>query len=184
MSDMDFYIDVIPEAAHVSRDIHARLLMAAHYCQVKNENVAVAWPDWSVKSSEFGLIFRVFGGVQALSIYLGQISGLTQNNLVKVPVIKPVPQTTKRHYFYRDRTVDRGSSASARARLQRRAIARGEAPKTIEEKPRTGGEHTLFMVSNHRPSGLIPFHIQRGLGAECATSSGKEYGLCVSLPDF
>jgi hypothetical protein len=173
------YLDVTLRTPEVGRDLHARLLTAAHHRILAGDALAVAWPEWRHEQGDFGCLFRVFGDADAVGRYADGVAPLTARELIFLTPVAAVPDVAPHVVFARDRGIDRFSPSATR-RMTQRAIARGRAFHPTRA-PRTGA-HALALKSSS--TGSI-FHLfVRRENRVSTTNGGSRYGLGYAVPDF
>ena len=176
------YVDLMIREGGVAHELHARLLLALHYKVAGGAALAASWPDWRDQPGEFGLLFRVFGNEAHLKEYLEVVAPLVTAGLIRVFAVTPVPDTSAKVCFSRDRSHDAVSPSAAR-RLARRASDRGEVwQSTRDGQPREAGDHYLIIPSASQ-NRIFRMYVQRGRKA-AASSTSASYGLGHLLPDF
>ena len=179
---MNRYADVDILEPAISRDIHARLLLATHLRIAGGAELRVSWPEWRDGGDDFGLLFRIFGDDDAIGKWLESISPLVKAGLVRAHPIAAVPSDVSGSVaFVRDRRPDR-FSPSAAARLARRAAVRGEEWTGGSAKP-SGRWHVLNMPSSTTGQSL-GFHVARRLDCVGDCGGGRAYGLGHPVPAF
>lgn len=181
MGQPSHYLDILLREPTIGHELHARLLVAAHFRIANGDELAVSWPDFRNTPGEFGLLFRVFGSAQALGSYIEAIAPLTAGQLVRLFPVSPVPDVTGKVCFERERTLEKQFSPSRAARRQRRALARGEAAPPVTQTSAARPKHFLWMQSKTTEQTFALSIVRKPSGS---ADGGRNYGLGFELPDF
>lgn len=183
MSAFSHYIDVMLREGGIAHDLHARLLLAAHFRIAAGDKLAVAWPDWrDHQPGEFGLLCRVFGVPDALASYGELIAPLGHAQLVRTFPVQAVPDTPSQISFVRNRRQDK-FSPSAAARLTRRAEARGETWKGPSRCPPDPEIAHFLSIPSTSAQRTFRLYVSRVTGSQEARG-GEAYGLGMVIPNF
>lgn len=169
----ELYMDVLIKRPEIARDLHARLLHAAHQVQTDSWDLAVSFPDWRKNPGEFGLLFRLFGAnQQILDAYRGYVAVLVENELIRLFPVLPVPQTQRATCFARDQHINKSGPAAARRRVRR-----GGA----EEVPAMPRRCTHWLNLRSSSGHTFALAVRK---CNSAQQGGHQYGLGFLLPDF
>ena len=177
---LSHYLDIVIKRPEVGRQLHARLLMAVHLCNPQASGLAVTWPDWGHFGGDFGLVLRVLGSEDALSLIKTKVAGLVDAKLVFCLAINSIPATSETVCYKRDRSFESLSACRVR-RLKKRAEGRGE---DFSLEPSLGEvDHWLPMQSLSTQNNFT-----LGIKKVCVRSAAAEtvdsYGLGLRVPAF
>ena len=180
------YIELHAPDNASARSYFKRVILAVHERNSAGGELVVDWPKWASSANYFGSIMRMFGSVEQLELLRARLKGIAwpKKGAPHVSAILDVPSGAKITWmFKRHRAPCRNRNAAVIARLQRRAIERGEQPK--EYTPHTIETHTLMIVSLSSNT-MFPLDICRARpthldALDCRPNS---YGLGVPVPRF
>lgn len=171
------YIDVYINCAALTREMHSRLLYAAH--RVAGGDLAPAWPHMGAnKASPLGDVVRFFGQDGDLKKFIDYVKPLFQNQLISISGIRKALKTDRYVAYVRDRSIDKQSGTE-----RRRCRMRGYAPsvrKNIQNRFRIEMES----VSTKQQFFIFLKRISITDRTSWHQASKNGYGLGVLLADF
>lgn len=180
------YIELHAPDNASARSYFKRVILAVHERNSAGGELVVDWPKWASSANYFGSVMRMFGSVDQLELLRARLKAAAwpKKGSPHITAVLDVPKGAKITWmFKRHRTPCRNRNAAVIARLQRRAIARGEEPK--EYTPQAIETHTLMIVSLST-NATFPFDICRVRPTHLDVLDNKpsSYGLGVPVPRF
>lgn len=185
------YFEIQSLDGPTTRTEYQRVMLVVHSLNSLGAKIAIDWPKWASASNYFGSVMRIFGTDEelaqvrsALESYVAKVASAKGKKPLVLGLVKDVPEGAKATWmFKRNRQTERVRSKAQARRYERRAIARGETPKTYS--PVFLETHTLMVLSLTTDM-YFPLDIQRvrpsHLDFDCAEPN--TYGLGVPIPRF
>lgn len=185
------YFEIQSLEGPTTRTEYQRVMLVVHSLNSLGSKIAIDWPKWASASNYFGSVLRIFGTDEelaqvrsALESYVAKVANAKGKKPLVLGLVKDVPAEAKLTWmFRRNRPTERARSKSKAKRLERRALARGETPKTYT--PVFLETHTLMILSLTTGQ-YFPLDIERvrpsHLDFDC--SEPNAYGLGVPIPRF
>jgi len=166
-------------------------MLVVHSLNSLGSKIAIDWPKWASASNYFGSVMRIFGTDEelaqarsALESYVAKVANAKGKKPLVLGLVKEVPTDAKLTWmFKRNRQTEGARSKSKIRRHERRALARGETPKTYT--PVFLETHTLMILSLTTGQ-YFPLDVERVRPShlDFDYSEPNAYGLGVPIPRF